>query len=221
MLCLPWENIWPGSSWKALGVLQEYSVDACLLLAVKSLYSCSEFVSMSGELNHDCTLLVLDSDKGVFCHTPFGSLQYELDRQSQPSRQGCHSWELQDQPFTFCIGFGTASIFVTVLSMYSIHFLLRATKPEWKSALKILMYYVCLQTQGSRCCLWAAIHCNKYLQVTKGAVRRLIHGLVKIRQFCMSFIALWSQNRSFQTPQSCQFLNRSLFQSLPIVMNLG
>jgi len=27
--------------------------------------------------------------------------------------------------------------------------------------------------------------------------RRLIHGLVKLTQFCMSFIALWSQNGSF------------------------
>ena len=29
----------------------------------------------------------------------------------------------------------------------------------------------------------------------------------------MSFIALWSQNGSFQTPQSCQFLSWSLFQN--------
>ena len=27
--------------------------------------------------------------------------------------------------------------------------------------------------------------------------------------------------RSFQTPQSCQFLNQSLFRSSPVVMNLG
>jgi len=31
------------------------------------------------------------------------------------------------------------------------------------------------------------------------------------KQFCVSFIALWSQNGRFQTPQSCQILNRSLF----------
>jgi len=31
----------------------------------------------------------------------------------------------------------------------------------------------------------------------------LIHGLIKQTQFCVSFIALWSQNGSFQTPQSC------------------
>ena len=32
----------PGSSWKALGGLREYGLDSRLLLAVKSLYSCSE-----------------------------------------------------------------------------------------------------------------------------------------------------------------------------------
>ena len=59
-----------------------------------------------------------------------------------------------------------------------------------------------------------------YLRVTEGGARRLIHGLVKLTQFCMSFTALWSQNENFQTPQSCQFSNRSLFRSLPMVINL-
>jgi len=45
--------------------------------------------------------------------------------------------------------------------------------------------------------------------------------LVTLTQFCVSFIAGWSQNGSFQTPQSCQFSNRSLFRSLPMVPNLG
>ena len=31
---------------------------------------------------------------------------HELDRQSQPSRRGCHSRELQDQLLTFCRRFG-------------------------------------------------------------------------------------------------------------------
>jgi len=54
------------------------------------------------------------------------------------------------------------------------------------------------------------------------SARRLIRGLVKLTQFCVSFIAQWTK-RSFQTPQSCQFLYRSLFWSLPLamVMNLG
>jgi len=58
-------------------------------------------------------------------------------------------------------------------------------------------------------------------QVTECGARRLIHGLVKQTQFCVSFITLWSRNGSFKTPQSCQFLNRSVFRSLPMVMNRG
>ena len=38
---------------------------------------------------------------------------HELDRQPQPSRGGCHICEVQDQRFTFCRRFGTASIFST------------------------------------------------------------------------------------------------------------
>jgi len=55
----------------------------------------------------------------------------------------------------------------------------------------------------------------------KRSARRLIHGLVKLTQFCVNFIALWPQNGSLQTPQRYQFSNRSLFRSLLMVMNLG
>jgi len=58
-------------------------------------------------------------------------------------------------------------------------------------------------------------------RVTEGGARSLIHGLVKQTQFCVSFIALWLRNGSFQTPQSCQFLNPSVFRSLPMVMDCG
>jgi len=44
---------------------------------------------------------------------------------------------------------------------------------------------------------------------------RLMHGLLKIMQFFMNFIALWSQKES-PAPLSHQFLNRSLFRSLLI-----
>jgi len=44
--------------------------------------------------------------------------------------------------------------------------------------------------------------------------------LMKQTQFCVTFTVWLSQNRSFQTPQSCQFLNRSLFRSSPMVMKL-
>jgi len=62
---------------------------------------------------------------------------HELDRQSQQSRRGCHSREVQDQPFISSRRFSTASIFSTVFSMHSIGFLLREADPEWKLALNI------------------------------------------------------------------------------------
>jgi len=49
------------------------------------------------------------------------------------------------------------------------------------------------------------------INVTEGG--RLIHGLVKQTQLCVSFIAFWTQYEGFQTLKSCQFLNRSLFRS--------
>jgi len=51
--------------------------------------------------------------------------------------------------------------------------------------------------------------------VTEGGVKKLIHGLVKLSQFCVSFITLWSQNGSFQAPQSRQLL-KSVF--VPILI---
>jgi len=38
--------------------------------------------------------------------------------------------------------------------------------------------------------------------------------------FCVRFIAPWWRNRCFQRPQRFQRLNRSLFRSSPVVMNL-
>ena len=221
------------------GVFREYSVDGSLLLAVKSLYSCSEVCVRVGRvkswpftvgvgLRQGCVLSPLlfivyisgsqpfrwrepNSDLR-FCwraslnfntihnwHVLFysrtkcvtqkldvllkdcwgshkGCLSrmqpsepglritglHELDRQQQPSRRGCHSRKLQDQTFTFCRRFGTASIFSTVFSMHSIGFLLRASEPEWKSALKIPRCFVSLQTQGSVCGKWAAIRCSRW-----------------------------------------------------------
>jgi len=46
--------------------------------------------------------------------------------------------------------------------------------------------------------------------------RKLIHGLGKKTQFCVSFIALWSQKGSFGTTKSCKLSNRSLSTSTHI-----
>jgi len=70
---------------------------------------------------------------------------HELDRQSQPNRRGCHSRELQDQQFTFCRRFGTASIFSTACTRS----VFCCVRPNRKSALKIPR--ICLSTNPRQC----------------------------------------------------------------------
>jgi len=135
---------------------------------------------------------------------------HEFGRQSQPSRRGCHSRELQEQPFTFCRRFGTASIFSTVFSMHSIGFLLRATEPGWKSTLKIPRYYVSLQTQGSIYGKW--VEKFKYLGVVftsdgRRSARIWIHRLAKLTQFCVSFMALWTKRELSNTAKLSVFIS--------------
>ena len=107
VLCRPRESIGSGSSWKGLWSVAGarywrppvigYQVTVFL---IKSLYPCQESLIKTVQR---------------WCSTPTrvcAVILHELDRQSQPSRWGCHSSELQDQPFTFW-RFGTASIFST------------------------------------------------------------------------------------------------------------
>jgi len=88
---------------KLCGVLREYGVDGRLLLAVKLLHSCSDVCVRVGRaklwpfivrvgLRQGCVLSLL-----LFIVYNI----HEFDRQSHWSRRGCHSRELQDQPFTF------------------------------------------------------------------------------------------------------------------------
>jgi len=94
---------------------------------------------------------------------------------------------------------------------------------------KRLRYCVSQDTQDSVFCKWAEIHCSRwrrsstlgwYSQVTVVGTKGLIHGLVMQTHFCVSFIAPWWWIGSFQRPQSCQFLNWSLFRTSPLVMSL-
>ena len=68
MFCRPRDSIQSGSSLKALGNVAGVGcgIDGRLLLAVKSLCSSSDVCVRVRGINHDCLLLVLDSDKG--CH---------------------------------------------------------------------------------------------------------------------------------------------------------
>jgi len=72
---------------------------------------------------------------------------YELDRQSQTRRRGCHCWELQDESFAFCERIGTACVDLLnrVFSTHLIGFVLRSTKQERKSKRKRWRYYVSLR----------------------------------------------------------------------------
>ena len=117
---------------------------------------------------------------------------YSHRRQSQTPPQGCHCWELQDEPFAFCgrIGAACVDLFNRVFSSHLIGFLLRATKQERKSALKILRYYVSKRPKavfsaserkyaaagGDVQVPWDAIH-----EWRKSEQKGLIHGSVKQR----------------------------------------
>jgi len=130
----------------------------------------------------------------------------------------------------FCGRIGTACVDLLnrVFSTYLIGFILCTSKQERKSALKSLRYCISQDVQGSIFCKWAEIHCSRrrsstlgwYLRVTEVGTKRLTHVWVKQGQFCLSFIAPWLWNGSFQRPQSFQSLNRFLFRSSPVVMNL-
>ena len=89
-------------------------------------------------------------------------------------RQGCHCWELQDEPFVFCRQISTACVDLQnrVFSVHLIVFLLRVTKKERKSTLKHWGIMSCqgsvswADAQGSVSCKWAQIHCSRWrLQV--------------------------------------------------------
>jgi len=67
--------------------------------------------------------------------------------------------------------------------MYSIGFLLHATKREWKSALKNEMLRIS-RNPGQGMLQAPSILVSWYSQVTEDGTRRLIHGLVKQTYFC-------------------------------------
>ena len=78
---------------------------------------------------------------------------YELDSQSSTRRRRRHCRKLQDESFAFCGRIGTACVDLLnrVFSTHLIDFLLRATKQERKSALKI--EGLCLSRRPRKCIL--------------------------------------------------------------------
>jgi len=90
-------------------------------------------------LSNCCAIAYVVSPKILESHGA-----YELNRQSQMRRQGCHCWKVQDEPFALCGQIGAAYVDLRnrVFRPHLIGFLLRATMKERKSALKRLTYFV-------------------------------------------------------------------------------
>ena len=131
--------------------------------------------------------------------TPLHS-RYELDRQPQPSQRGCHCWKLQDQLFTFC-----GRLLLLPSSQQGLQherdwFSAACDRTGMKASTKRPRKYISPETQVSVFCKEFTIHCSIsrssntfgwYSQVTEGGTRRLVNGLAKQTQFCLSFIAFW------------------------------
>jgi len=93
------------------------------------------------------------------------------------------------------------------------------------------IYYVAPETEVCARCKRQCIALDQEVQVpsSTGGIHECQKAeqgdwyteMVKPTQFCVRFIALWSQSVSFQAPKSCHFLNRSLFRCSPMVMSLG
>jgi len=140
MFWLPRKSIWPGSSGK-WGVVLEYSVNCRLLLAVKSLYSCSEICVRNGWVKTQSFIVDVGIPPKVCAVIITFHILYELERQSQLNRRCGHCWKLYDQPFVLCRRFGAASLLWTEsYNMQLITFLLRATMWDWKLVLKTQCY---------------------------------------------------------------------------------
>jgi len=161
------------------------------------------------------------------------STVYELDRQSQTRRRGCHCWELR---MNYLLFEDELVLHVWIFStgssgrIWSVFCCVRCDQAGTKiSSKKIEALYLlrcprqCI-LQVSRYIL-QQVETFKYLGMvfTSGGSRNkgIDTRIGKETQFYVSFIAPWWRNGSFQRPQSCQFLNGSLFRSSAMVMNLG
>jgi len=109
---------------------------------------------------------------------------------------------VQDELFGFSGRIGTARVDLLnrVFSTYLIGFLMRATKQERKSALKMIEV-LCLSKCPRQCILQLSGTIMQYMKtfsclevvstVTEVGTKGLIHGLLKQTQLCVSFIAPW------------------------------
>jgi len=151
----------------------------------------------------------------------------ELGGQSQTPRRGCHCWTAG---WTVCV-LRTKWCCMRVSSQQGLQhafdrFSAACDQAGTQNSTKKIE--VLCPAQGSVSCKWVKKHCSRlrrsstlewYSRLMEVGTNRLIHGLVKQTQFCVSFIARWLRNGRFQRTQSFQFLNLSLFRSSPVVIN--
>jgi len=114
--------------------------------------------------------------------------------------------------------------------MHSISFLLRVCDRAGMNISAKNTEVLCLSTNPRHCMLQVSgstrqqVEKFKYLGVVayfrlaeRGDDTRIGKANAVLRELYRSVVT----KRSFETPQNCQFLNRSLFRSLPMFMNLG
>ena len=151
---VPREKLW--------GILLEYGAGGCLLRTVESLHPAQTFVSVSGELNHNRSLWVLDSDKDVCCHHSSSQSIWIGSRMTSESTM------LALFEDTWSIVYFLMTIWCClhplnrVFSMHSSGFLLHETKQKWQLALKSPKYYVSPEIQVSVHCTWVTILCSRW-----------------------------------------------------------
>jgi len=138
---VPCEKLWE--------VLREYGVSGRLLLAVKSLYSCSKVCFCVGELISTVRSGCWNPTR-VSVLSPLLFIVYINWIYS--SRRGCHCWKLQDQLFAFCGRFGSACSFWTGFQQALDRFSVACEKSGMKTSTKKQKYYVSPDTQvNARC----------------------------------------------------------------------
>jgi len=208
-------------------VFWDGGVDGRLLLAVKSLCSCSEVCVHVGKVKSRPFTVGVGLRQECVVTTPHHNLP-ELDRQSQPSRRRVTVGSCSINRLLFADVLALLASYQQSLQNALDRFSVARDRAKMKISTK--NNELCLSTNPRQRTLQVSgntlqqvekfEYLGWYLRVMEREARRLIHGLLKQTQFCVRFITVWSQSGSFQTPQSRQFLNRSLFRSLPRVMNL-
>jgi len=170
---------------------------------------------MTGKLNHDCSPLVLDSDKSVLLSPLLFAVYMNWTDTHSRVDEGVGVGSCRINRLLFA-----DNLVLLASSQQSLqHALDRFSAACHRAGMKISTKNteLCRSTNPRQCMLQVSgttlQQVEKFMDLgvvaylTEGGARRLIHGLVKLTQFCLSFIALWSQNGSFQAPQSCLILS--------------